>query len=103
MPKSTSTSIQEALDAASLDLKHWASSILPFESSSLDSSGRAVVDSQITDLLLEFVKPMYRGQRVYFAWKYIMESVHNNGRGGWITIWQGFNVFLVATLEGPQT
>ena len=79
MSKSSRTLIQEALDAASLDLKHWTS-ILPFEISSLDTSGGALVDSQIANLL-EFVKPMYRGQKIYFPGKYNIESVCN-GEGG---------------------
>ena len=72
MPTSTIALIQEALDAASWDLKHWTA-ILPFDISSVDSSG-ALVDSQIPDLF-EFAKPMYRGQKVCFAGKYNMESV----------------------------
>jgi hypothetical protein len=41
MSTSTRTLIQDALDAASLDLKQWTS-ILPFNAgSSLDSSGAA--------------------------------------------------------------
>jgi hypothetical protein len=46
----TRTMIQEALDAASLDLKQWTS-ILLFVILSLDRSG-ASVDSEIPDLLL---------------------------------------------------
>ena len=78
MPTSTIALIQEALDAASWDLKHWTA-ILPFDISSSDSSG-ALVDSQIPDLF-EYAKPMYRGQKVYFAGKYNMESVRNGGSG----------------------
>lgn len=66
--------IQEALDAASLDLKQWTA-VLPFVILSSDSRGE-FVDSEIPDLL-EFVKPMYRGQKVYFAGKYNTESVRN--------------------------
>ena len=70
MPTSTIALIQEALDAASWDLKHWTA-ILPFDISSSDSSG-ALVDSQIPDLF-EYAKPMYRGQKVCFAGKYNFE------------------------------
>jgi hypothetical protein len=78
MSHPTRTLIQDALEAASWELNHWTS-ILPFNTSSLDSSG-AFVDSEIPDLL-EFVKPMYRGQKVYFAGKYKVESVCNGGSG----------------------
>ena len=74
----TRTLIQDALDAASLDLKQWTA-ILPFVILSLDRSG-ASVDSEIPDLL-EFLRPMYRGQKIYFAGKYNTESVCNGGIG----------------------
>ena len=48
------------------DLKQWTA-ILPFVILLSDSSG-AFVDSQLPDLL-EFVKSMYKGQKVYFAGK----------------------------------
>ena len=51
----TRTVNQEALDAASLDLKQWTA-ILSFVLLSLDKSG-ASVDSEIPDLL-EFLRPM---------------------------------------------
>ena len=51
-----------------------------FEISSFDTSSGALVDSQIANLL-EFVKPMYRGQKVYFPGKYNIESVCNGGGG----------------------
>ena len=67
------------MNGASLVLKQWTA-ILPFVISSSDSSG-AFVDCQIPADLLEFVKPMYSGQRVYLAWKCNTESVHNGGIG----------------------
>ncbi len=72
----TRTLIQDALHAASLDLKQWTA-ILPFVILSSDKSG-ASVDSEIPDLL-EFLRPMYRGQKICFAGKYNMESVCNGG------------------------
>ena len=76
--------IQEALDAASLDLKQ-CTAILSFVILSLDIY-ISTVNSEISDLI-ELHRPMYRGQKVYFAGKYNMESVCN-GRIGSLFRWQ---------------
>ena len=66
-------SLQEALDAASQDLNKWTAD-LPFvvrnSSHQLPGVAANVRSEGICDNILEYLKPMYKGYKIYFSAKY---------------------------------
>jgi hypothetical protein len=64
-------SIQEALDSATSKLKHWTTT-LPFIICEFDINCH-LVESQCNNIL-QYLDPMYKGKKFYFADKYNKNS-----------------------------
>jgi hypothetical protein len=76
-------SLQEALDGASRDLKHWRA-VLLFPIRTLHATGSALnVPSDTHDCkdILEYMQAMYKGYKIYFSDKY--SESNSSGSDGW--------------------
>jgi hypothetical protein len=75
-------SLQVALDGASKDLKHWRA-VIPFLIRASHAPGSLLnvpSDSHECEDILEYLRPMYKGYKIYFSDKY---SASISSGGGW--------------------
>lgn len=89
--------LQHASDVASLELKEWTA-VLPFITRSeamypMGSPDMSIAQDSPCDNILEYVKPMYKGHKIYFSAKY---SVHGKPFGAMDQGWKD----LLTDLEG---
>jgi hypothetical protein len=80
-------SLQNALDAASWDLKQWTAS-LPFivrNPTDLPGGAANFATEGLCHNILEYLKPMYKGYKIYFSSKYNNQQPHLafGGDSGW--------------------
>ena len=76
-------SLQVALDGASKDLKHWRA-VIPFLIRASHAPGSLLnvpSDSHECEDILEYLRPMYKGYKIYFSDKYSASSISSGG--GW--------------------
>ena len=87
-------SLQEALDAASWDLKHWTA-VLPF--TIRNTMGNVVFEESRHEKLLEYLKPMYKGHKIYFGAKYDSKHRHfgPDNDEGWKNLLKDIEVVVI--------